>query len=149
MGATAAFLIGRIVVRNWIEYRLTAHPRFRAIDRAVGQQGFKIVLLVRLCSLLPYDLMSYLFGLTDVSLRRYVVATWLGRLPETLAWAYIGSTAKNLGDVLAGKVELGMGRTIFFGLGVAAMIAVTVVLANIARKALHEAVSESVSDQTA
>ena len=57
---------------------------FLRIDHAIGGRRFQIVLLTRLCSLLPYDLMSYAFGLTDVSLGRYVLATWLGRLPETL-----------------------------------------------------------------
>ena len=80
------------------------HPRFFAIDRAIGGQGFKIVLLTRLCSLFPYDLMSYVFGLSEVPLSRYVLATWLGRLPEIVVWAYIGSNAKNLSDLSPAKL---------------------------------------------
>jgi uncharacterized membrane protein YdjX (TVP38/TMEM64 family) len=56
LGATAAFLIARLIVRGWIEHRLTSHPKFRAVARAIGDQGFKIVLLVRLCSFFPFDL---------------------------------------------------------------------------------------------
>ena len=109
LGATAAFLIARSIGRGWIERRLATHPQFRRIDRAIGGQGFKIVFLTRLCSLLPYDLTSYGFGLTDVSLGRYIVATWLGRLPETLVWAYIGSTTKKLADLASARSHLAPG----------------------------------------
>ena len=65
-------LIARTVGRRWFERRLATHPVFLRIDHAIGGQGFKIVLLTRLCSLLPYDLTSYAFGLIDVPLGRYV-----------------------------------------------------------------------------
>jgi uncharacterized membrane protein YdjX (TVP38/TMEM64 family) len=140
LGATAAFVVGRFMVRGWIERRFTAHPGFLAIDRAIGSQGFKIVLLARLCSLFPYDLMSYLFGLTEVPLGRYVFATWLGRLPEILLFAYLGTTAKSLADLAAGKVEVGLAKRILFGLGLLAMIVVAVLVARIARQALRDVV---------
>jgi uncharacterized membrane protein YdjX (TVP38/TMEM64 family) len=138
LGATAAFLLSRLLLRGWIERHLAGHPAITAIDRAIGSQGFKVVLLVRLCSLLPYDLMSYALGLTKVRLGRYLLGTWLGRLPEILLWAYIGSTAKDLSDVFTGKVQAGIGGRILLGLGIAAMIAATLVVAQIARKALRE-----------
>jgi uncharacterized membrane protein YdjX (TVP38/TMEM64 family) len=143
VGATMAFLMARAVLRDWIERRLTTHPKFRAIDRAIADQGFRVVLLTRLCSLFPYNLMSYVFGLTNVSLGRYVLATLLGRLPETLAFAYVGWTAKSLADLAAGKVEIGIVQEMLLGLGLVAMVAVAVVIAHIARKALREAVDEA------
>ena len=139
LGAAAAFFLSRLLLRGWIERRLAGHPAIGAIDRAIGGQGLKIVLLLRLCSLLPYDLMSYALGLTKVSPGRYLLGTWLGRLPEIALWAYIGSTAKDLADVSAGKVQAGPGGRILLGLGIAAMIAATLVLSRIARKALREA----------
>ncbi len=139
LGATAAFLVSRLMLRGWIERRLAGHPAISAIDRAIGSQGFRVVLLVRLCSLLPYDLMSYALGLTKVSLRRYLLGTWLGRLPEIVFWAYIGSTAKSWADAFAGKVHVGIGGRIFLGLGIAAMIAAMFIVTKIARKALREA----------
>ena len=142
MGAAAAFCVGRFLVRGWIERHLAGHPGFQAIDRAIGTQGFKIVLLVRLSSLFPYDLMSYAFGLTRVPTGRYVAATWLGKLPGTLLLVYLGSTAKNLTEVLHGNVKLGVWEPILLGLSVAAMIAVAVVIGRIARRALREAVAE-------
>jgi uncharacterized membrane protein YdjX (TVP38/TMEM64 family) len=141
LGATAAFLVGRFLVRGWIERHLAGHPAFQAADSAIETQGFKIVLLTRMSSLFPYDLMSYSFGLTRVPTRRYIVATWLGRLPETLLFAYLGSTAKSLTEVFAGKAKLAASEPILLGLSVAAMIAVAVIVGRIARRALQEAVS--------
>ena len=140
LGAAAAFLISRAVGRPWLERRLMTHPRVFAVDRAISTQGFKIVFLTRLCSLFPYDLMSYIFGLSEVPLSRYVVATWLGRLPEIVVWAYIGSNAKNLSDLVAGKIDAGIGEQILLWLGLAAMVAVAVIIMEIARRVLREAV---------
>ena len=138
LGAIAAFVAGRFFFRGYVESRLFDHPRFLAIDRAIDGQGFTIVLLTRLCSLFPYSLMSYLFGLTKVPLGRYVLATWLGKLPGILLFSYLGSTAKSLADLAAGRVEGGIEEKIFMGVGVAAMIAVAVLIAQVARKALHD-----------
>ncbi|MGD0383107.1 MAG: TVP38/TMEM64 family protein [Thermoguttaceae bacterium] len=141
LGATAAFAIGRLIGRGWLEQRLSIHPRFLAIDRAIGSQGFKIVLLTRLCSLFPYDLMSYAFGLTKVSPGKYVLATWLGRLPEIVVWSYLGSNAKSLADLAAGKIQSGIGEQILLWLGLAAIAAVAVIAMEIARRVLREAVN--------
>jgi len=143
LGATVAFLLARTVVRGWVEYELTTHPKFRAIDRAIADQGFKVVLLTRLCSLFPFNLTSYLFGLTNVSLGRYVLATLLGRIPETLAFVYVGWRARSLADLAAGKVEFGVAREVLLGLGLVAMVAAAAVIAHIARKALRDAVESS------
>src|SRR5262245_3862867 len=46
--ATLAFLAARTLLRGMVEERIAGHPKFAALDRAVAQQGFKIVLLTRL-----------------------------------------------------------------------------------------------------
>ncbi|MCY3816574.1 MAG: VTT domain-containing protein, partial [Gammaproteobacteria bacterium] len=48
LGACCAFLVGRFMARDWVESRLEAMPRFRALDRAVARRGWLIVLLARL-----------------------------------------------------------------------------------------------------
>jgi uncharacterized membrane protein YdjX (TVP38/TMEM64 family) len=81
IGATAAFVIGRYLARGWVRARLENNPRFAAIDDAVGREGWKIVALTRLSPVFPFNLLNYAFGLTGVSLRDYVIATWAGILP--------------------------------------------------------------------
>jgi len=142
LGATAAFLVGRTLARGWIEGRIASYPRFQAIDRAVGEQGFRIVLLVRLSPVFPFNLLNYAFGLTKVRLWQYVLASWIGMLPGTVMYVYLGSALKSLADVAAGSPEGGTPQTIFFVVGLVMTIVATVVVTRVARRALDEAVAE-------
>ena len=143
LGACAAFLAGRTLARGWIEGKVAANPKFRAIDEAVGRQGFKIVLLTRLSPVFPFNLLNYAYGVTPVSFRDYLLASWMGMLPGTVLYVYLGSAVKSLADLVAGKVEGGAEQKIFFGAGLLATVAVTVLVTRIARRALREAVAHT------
>ena len=140
LGACAAFLVGRTVGRGWISSKIAANKKFAAIDSAVGQQGFKIVLLVRLSPIFPFNLLNYAFGLTRVSFAKYALASWIGMLPGTVMYVYFGAGLRNLADAAAGKVETGIAGQIFFWLGLAVAIVVTIFVTRLARKALKQAV---------
>ncbi len=142
LGATAAFLVGRTLLRGSIERRIASYPRFQAIDRAVGEQGFKIVLLTRLSPIFPFNLLNYAFGLTNVRLWQYVLASWIGMLPGTVMYVYLGSALKSLADVAAGAPEGGTPQTVFFVVGLVMTIVATVVVTRVASRALNEAVAE-------
>lgn len=141
LGATAAFLVGRTLLRGAIEGKVANHPKFAAIDRAIGKQGFKIVLLLRLSPVFPFNLLNYAFGLTKVRLGHYVLASWIGMLPGTLMYVYLGSALKNLAEVASGTTEDGNARTAYFVAGLVMTIVATVVITRVARKALDEAVA--------
>ncbi len=138
LGASAAFLVSRYVARGAVERRLAGNPRFAAIDRAVGREGRKIVLLLRLSPVFPFNLLNYALGLTRVSFGDFIVAS-VGMLPGTLLYVYYG---KVLGDVarLAGgaPTEKDRGYYVVLGLGLVATIVVTTVVTRIARRALDE-----------
>jgi len=140
LGACAAFLVGRTFGRNWVAKKVVKNEKFVAIDNAVGQQGFKIVLLTRLSPLFPFNLLNYAFGLTKVSFAEYALGSWIGMLPGTIMYVYFGAGLRGLADAAAGKIETGAAGQIFFWAGLAAAIAVTVLVTHIARKALKQAV---------
>lgn len=94
LGATAAFLVGRYLARDWVTRKLGAHPAFVAIDKSVAEEGWRIVFLTRLCPIFPFFLMNYGYGLTRVSFRDYVLATWIGIIPGSTLFVYIGSLAR-------------------------------------------------------
>jgi uncharacterized membrane protein YdjX (TVP38/TMEM64 family) len=98
LGATVAFLIGRYLTRSWVERQLADRPKFRAISRAVTQKGFQIVLLTRLSPIFPFNLLNYAFGITQVSLKDYVLGS-VGMIPGTLLYVYLGSLIGNLADL--------------------------------------------------
>ena len=110
----------------------------RAED-AVGAEGWKIVFLLRLSPVFPFNLLNYALGLTRVRFADYLTAS-VGMLPGTVLYVYSG---KLLGDVtaLAGgaAVEKGAGYYAVVVLGLLATVAVTVVVTRAARRALGEA----------
>lgn len=140
-GATAAFVTGRTLARPWVESRLAGEPRFRALDAAVAREGFKIVLLARLSPVLPFNVLNYALGLTRVRLRDYVLASWIGMLPGTVLYVYLGSAAGSLAELAGGRGTAGPAERALFFVGLAATVAVTVVLARVARRALSEALA--------
>ncbi len=100
LGATAAFLVGRYLARDWVAKKIEGNVRFKAIDEAVAREGWKIVGLTRLSPVFPFNLLNYAFGLTRVSLRDYFFASWIGMMPGTLMYVYLGSLA---GDLAVGR----------------------------------------------
>jgi uncharacterized membrane protein YdjX (TVP38/TMEM64 family) len=139
LGACLAFLLARHGARGLVERRIAGDARFAAIDRAIGQQGRRIVLLLRLSPAFPFNLLNYALGLTRVRFADYAAAC-VGMLPGTLAYVYSGSL---LGDVAAAAggapPERGPAQQALFAAGLAATIAVTVVVTRLARRALAEA----------
>ena len=99
LGACCAFLAGRFLAREWVESRLEAMPRFRALDRAVARRGWLIVLLARLSLLIPYNLLNYALGLTNVRFGAYLLSTFAGMLPAILLYVYLGSVAGSLASL--------------------------------------------------
>jgi uncharacterized membrane protein YdjX (TVP38/TMEM64 family) len=137
LGAVAAFLVGRFAARGWVERRIADRPRFRALDTAARQDGFAIVLLARLSPLFPYNLLNYAFGVTAVRLRDYALASWLGMLPATLLYVYLGSLAKSLPALASGEFEASWARRVLLVAGFAATAVMTVVIARRATRTLR------------
>lgn len=137
-GATAAFLVGRYLARDLVARRVAGNVTFSSIDEAVASEGWKIVGLTRLSPVFPFNLLNYAFGLTRVSLRDYVLASWIGMMPGTVMYVYIGSLAGSLAEL--GTKEGGNARSpaewALYAVGLIATAAVTVVITRIARRAL-------------
>ena len=141
--ATLAFVLGRTLARGWVSQRVAHHPRFAAIDRAIGERGLKIVLLLRLSPVLPFNLLNYALGLTRVRLRDYVLGSFFGMLPGTFLYVYIGSLVTNASQLMSGNRPRagGFGDALYWG-GLVATVVVTVIITRAARKALRQAVDE-------
>lgn len=132
LGATAAFLLGRHVARDAITRKLAGNTRFTAIDKAVASDGWKIVGLTRLSPAFPFTLLNYAFGLTQVSLRDYVVASWIGMMPGTVLYVYLGSLA----TAATAERTRSPAEWTFYGVGLVATLAVTFQITRIAKRSL-------------
>ena len=141
LAATAAFLVGRHIARGWVARRIEGNPTFTAIDEAVGREGWKIVGLTRLSPAFPFNLLNYAYGVTRVSLRHYVLASWIGMMPGTLMYVYLGSLAGDLATVGTGRSARTPAEWALYVVGLLATVAVTVYVTRIARAALRKRIA--------
>ncbi|MGO9452003.1 MAG: TVP38/TMEM64 family protein [Candidatus Binataceae bacterium] len=137
-GATAAFVIGRYFAREMVARRIAGNPRFRAIDDAVAREGWKIVILTRLSPVFPFNLLNYAYGLTRVRLRDYVIASWVGMMPGTVMFVYIGSLSGDLARAASGTAGQPSGKWVLNAIGFIATVAVAVYATRIGSRALKE-----------
>lgn len=138
-GAAAAFLVARHLARGAVERRLAGSPRVAAIDRAVARDGRRIVLLLRLTPVVPFNFLNYALGLSRIGFGDYVVAS-LGILPGTIVYVYYGTLLRSVAELSAGAPsERGWPYYALLGLGLGATVAVTAVITRLARRALDEA----------
>jgi uncharacterized membrane protein YdjX (TVP38/TMEM64 family) len=144
IGATLAFLIGRYLSRDWVSQQIGKHPKFKAIDLAVAKEGWKIVLLTRLSPIFPFNLLNYAFGVTQVSLKDYILGS-IGIIPGTVMYVYIGSLATDLAMINTPHQpttpETQIWQWVMRVIGLIATIAVTIYITKIAKKALTESVA--------
>jgi uncharacterized membrane protein YdjX (TVP38/TMEM64 family) len=142
IGATLAFLVGRYLARGWISRKIAGNQKFAAIDRSVGKEGLKIVLLTRLSPIFPFNLLNYAFGVTGVSLKDYLIGS-LGMIPGTIMYVYIGSLAGNIATLGSGNQPSNPTITWTIRIiGFLATVVVTVYGTRIARQALEESITK-------
>jgi uncharacterized membrane protein YdjX (TVP38/TMEM64 family) len=122
-----------LIARRWGRGRLGGAlgldrhaAALRRIDAALERDGFRLVCLLRWFPLAPFNLMNYLLGLSRVSLRAYLAATFVACVPNTIIFVYLGTVVPRLRDgggglwsepaliaalaVLAVAATLGLGR---------------------------------------
>ena len=138
LGAIAAFLGGRYLAQGWVKEKISSYKKFAIIDKAVSKEGLKIVLLVRLSPLFPFNLLNYALGITSVSFQDYLIGS-VGMIPGTIMYVYFGSL---VGDIALIGSKNQPGNIILHWviqiMGLIATIAVTVYVTKIAKKALED-----------
>jgi uncharacterized membrane protein YdjX (TVP38/TMEM64 family) len=137
IGASCAFLLGRSLTRDFMAKRLANNPKFKALDDAIAREGWKIVGLVRLSPVFPYNLTNYAFGLTRIRARDFILASWIGMLPATMMYVYFGSLVKSLAELGAGNAERTPTQWTLYAVGLIATIVVTIYLTRLARRSLR------------
>ncbi|HWP22927.1 MAG TPA: TVP38/TMEM64 family protein, partial [Candidatus Binatia bacterium] len=138
LGALCSFLLARSFLRQRVAGWAAKNPRFASLDRAIGEQGFKMVFLTRLSPAFPFVLLNYLLGLTAVRTGAYALATLLGMLPGMFLYVYIGAAAR---DAIAGQTggAADFYQQLFKYVGLLATAAVVILVTRMARKALRKA----------
>ena len=118
-----AFLAARYLLRDKIRSLLNRRPKYRTLDKAVAEDGWQVVVLMRLSPIVPFNLQNYALGVTAIPFLQYLTATLIGIVPGIAIYVYFGIFGKGLGN----------GPSIFdwalFGLGILATIALAILVA--------------------
>src|SRR5205809_3814045 len=140
LGASLAFLIARFIARDKIATIAQRNEKFLKIDNAIGKQGAKLIFLLRLSPVIPFNLSNYFYGLTGVKFWPYVLASWIGMMPGTFLYVYIGTAGKAAVSAAAGgeAVKHSWQYWTFMSIGLVATIIVTIWVTKIARNALRK-----------
>ncbi len=138
IGAQGAFQFGRWAARPWIRRKVAHNSRMQAIESALGAEAFIIVVLSRLSLIIPFNLLNYAFGATAVKASTHMTATTVGMLPAIALYVYLGTLARDMGQILSGDAapsELGYW---ILGAGIAAIVAATWFIHRTATRALEK-----------
>lgn len=146
LAAFIAFSLARGRLRPWVMKKVGSNERFSLVDKAVGEQGFKIVMLLRLSPVFPFNFLNYALGLTGVKGRSYVLASFIGMLPATFLYTYLGSLVTSVTELAnAPKQGAEDAQSIFIWVGFAVTVMVTAYVTYLARRALRDAVPQDSS----
>jgi uncharacterized membrane protein YdjX (TVP38/TMEM64 family) len=138
IGSTCAFLLGRHAARAFVQRRMAAAPRLAAVERAAAAQGRRIVFLLRLSPIVPFNFLNYALGLTTISVWDFMVAG-LGSIPGEIMYAYWGRVG---GEALAlaeqAEVPKSGSYYAFLAAGLVATLVATALVTRTARRALRD-----------
>lgn len=136
LGSILCLLLTRYFFRAAATRILKRHEKWKAVVKAVQEDGWKIVFWTRLSPVMPFSLINYSLGLTKISAWRFLLATELGSVPAIAAYVYFGTLAGNLAKLKSDVSHHGVFYWTMQAVGVALAIGVTVYVTLLARKTL-------------
>jgi uncharacterized membrane protein YdjX (TVP38/TMEM64 family) len=138
LAASVAFLVGRHLAGNWVLKNIGNAPRINALKHAIESEGWKVVVLARLSPAIPFTMLNYIFSLTSLRFTHYVIASWIGMIPGTLAYVYLGS----LGNLGNDGEKTGI-EWMLIGAGIIATVTVTILISRAAATEMAKKLEEN------
>lgn len=116
VGAVAAFMIARHLLKERVTGYFRRNGKLEAMDKALRKEGWRAVALLRLSPLVPFAVKSYLFGVSRVRFRDYVIGTIVGKVPGTVVLTALGASGRTAlgtsGPLKWAMLGLGIGATV-------------------------------------
>ncbi|CAL5227531.1 g10520 [Coccomyxa viridis] len=103
IGLVGCLFVGRCLLREWVASLANKYPVWQAIEGAIRDEGWKMVMLLRLSPILPFALLNYGLSVTPISAWTYTWASAVGIIPGTLLYVYLGSLANDIGELVSGR----------------------------------------------
>ncbi len=137
LGAQAAFLTGRLLASDWVAGKVAGNPRLLAIESGLREEAFLIVVLTRLSLVIPFNLLNYMYGITSVRAVVHFLATAVGMLVPVFLYVYLGTLARDIGQILSGAATPSALGYWITGAGLIAIVVLTWVMHRAASRALE------------
>ncbi len=96
LSAILAFFMSRYLLRDYVARRFSG--RIRGIDKAIESRGWRSILFMRLIPMVPFDVVSYIAGISSIRFRDYMIGTVLGELPAAIVLVMLGSSLGRIGS---------------------------------------------------
>ena len=97
-------LLGRFVLKDWVQKQAQKYPIIEATNYAIETEGLKLIILLRLCPVIPFNILNYIMGITGITLKDFIIGSF-GMIPGTMVYVFIGSTISDIADVASGKTK--------------------------------------------
>ena len=136
LAAALIFILGRYLFRQKVVDLMSKHPRLAALDAKLGDQAFKLMLLLRLTPL-PFALLSYAFAVAPVRFLPYLLAT-SGILLYNMTLVYIGYTTKHIAGLVSGAAAQAPVSYPLLAAGLLFTLGILFYVSKLAGKALKE-----------
>jgi len=143
-GAIAAFLVGRFLLRDWVKDLAKRYAIMEALDVAFSEKGLRIMTLLRLSPIIPFNAINFIVGITALSFWSYVWAL-LAMLPGTFFYVFLGASAGSLVD----SAESGDSNVVTYvviGVGVVFGLFAIILTSYYAKKELNKIVTKRQED---
>jgi len=146
LGCSISFWLCGSLCRDWVERKVKENKKADAVLKAVRKNGFKIIIMSRLTPI-PFGIQNALFGVSGIRFFSYIIATWIGMLPEAFLWCYFGSKAREINDVLHGQENFGVWQKVILAVEVISATLLVTVLGFLGRRAMKKAIQEQEEEQ--
>ena len=132
LGSALSFLAARYAFHDKVQAKVEEYPKFKAVNEAIREEGWRVVGLLRLSPALPFSLQNWFLGITPVGFWPAQIATFFGIMPGTLLYVWIGSLGNAAGEGAS------TAKYVVFAIGIAATLAVTIIVTKKARAKMAE-----------
>ncbi|CAH0535166.1 hypothetical protein VST7929_02827 [Vibrio stylophorae] len=116
LGAVAAFVVARFLLRGFIMNKFGNNPIFKKIDDGVAQNGTSFLILTRLVPVFPFSLQNYAYGLTSLNIGTYALVSLLTMAPGAFIFAYMAGDIATNGVSAMLLVKFAAAGLVLFGM---------------------------------
>ncbi|CAI2370597.1 unnamed protein product [Moneuplotes crassus] len=146
IGSIIAMYIGRYLARSCIQKIHDRNKYLRALSICFKKSGLKIMFLLRLSPLIPYNLLNYVMGVYPITIMQFSIAN-LGMIPGILIYVYIGTAVSSIGALFETSNGSSILKIIMFSIGlVVAVVAIIFIIAYTKRE-LNKALIEKEKEE--